>query len=262
MQGHSISLFPARPARTLHCIARPARSLDLARAGIAVVFWALVIAPASLADHHEAAEAPVAFDYEAFFEPIDDYVANMGIAIDEENWRMMLPAPPLIEFEASKKYYWLLETSLGSLRFELYPDLAPNHVINTIYLSRLGFFDGLRFHRIVSGMIAQSGSSSGGKGGTPGYTFPGEFSKDPRQRHSKSGKLSMANGGPGTDGSEFFITFKKLRKLDGKHTVFGELVESDESLKVMKALSRAGGARGKPKKKIDIVSARLEVMPR
>ena len=140
---------------------------------------------------------------------------------------------------------------------------TTNHVINTIYLSRLGFYDGLRFHRIVSGMIAQSGSSSGGKGGTPGYTFPGEFTKDPRQRHSKAGKLSMANAGrPGSDGSKFFITFKKLKKFDGKHTVFGEVVVSDESKKVMKALSRAGSSRGKPKKKIEIVSAGLEVKPR
>ena len=96
------------------------------------------------------------------------------------------------------------------------------HVTSTIYLTRLGFYDGTNFHRVIPKFMAQGGDPLGNGTGGPGYQYDGEF--DPKVRHTKPGLLSMANRGPGTDGSQFFITFVPTPHLDGKHTIFGEVI--------------------------------------
>ena len=107
------------------------------------------------------------------------------------------------------------------------------HVSSALYLSRLGFYDGLRFHRVFQGFIAQGGCPTGTGRDGPGYQFAGEFSQN--ALHDGSGVLSTANSGPGTDGSQFFITFGPAPSLDGKYTVYGKVVEG---LDVVKALEK------------------------
>ena len=100
---------------------------------------------------------------------------------------------------------------------------APLHVTSTLYLTRLGFYDDLIFHRVITGFMAQGGDPLGNGTGDPGYEFAGAF--ESQLRHDKKGLLSMANSGPNTDGSQFFFTFVPTPWLDGKHTIFGEVVE-------------------------------------
>jgi cyclophilin family peptidyl-prolyl cis-trans isomerase len=128
------------------------------------------------------------------------------------------------------------------------------HVTNFIYLSRLGFYDGLSFHRVISGFMAQGGCPLGTGTGGPGYQFGGEFS--PAVKHEKGGLLSMANAGPGTDGSQFFLTFVPTPWLDGKHTIFGEIVEG---MDVMKKLEAAGSQSGRTSEPLKMEKVTIEV---
>jgi cyclophilin family peptidyl-prolyl cis-trans isomerase len=110
----------------------------------------------------------------------------------------------------------------------LHADTAPKHVASAIYLVRLGYYDGLIFHRVIPEFMAQGGCPSGTGSGGPGYQMAGEF--DGGRKHDKPGMLSTANSGPGTDGSQFFLTFVKTPHLDGKHTIFGEVVSGMETV--------------------------------
>jgi cyclophilin family peptidyl-prolyl cis-trans isomerase len=129
------------------------------------------------------------------------------------------------------------------------------HVTNFIYLSRLGFYDGLSFHRVITGFMAQGGCPLGTGTGGPGYQFAGEFSDT--VKHNTGGLLSMANAGPGTDGSQFFLTFVPTQWLDGKHTIFGKVVEGKD---VLKKLEDAGSKTGTPSEplKIDKVTIKVD----
>lgn len=133
------------------------------------------------------------------------------------------------------------------------PDIAPMHVTSTIFLTRKGFYDGLSFHRVIPGFMAQGGCPLGTGSGGPGYQYEGEFSDD--VKHDKPYMLSMANAGPGTDGSQFFITFKATPSLNGKHTIFGRVVEGKN---VVKKLEAAGSSSGKPKEPLIIKKATIE----
>ena len=122
---------------------------------------------------------------------------------------------------------------------------------NFLYLTEVGFFDGLTFHRVIPGFMAQGGDPTGTGGGDPGYFIDGEFDGAPR--HAEPGTLSMANTGkPKSDGSQFFITFRPCPELDGKHTVFGEVTDG---MKVVKKLEAEGTPAGPPKSKLVIVRA-------
>jgi cyclophilin family peptidyl-prolyl cis-trans isomerase len=165
-----------------------------------------------------------------------------------------LPKPDQVEFEEGKKYYWKILTNLGAMKFELYHKVAPMHVTSTLYLTQLGFYDNTYFHRVIKRFMAQGGDPKGTGRGGPGYRYDGEFDK--ATTHDGRGILSMANKGKGTDGSQFFITFKATPHLDGKHTVFGKIVEGMETLS---AIERMGSHRGKPKKPIMIEEATIEV---
>lgn len=123
-----------------------------------------------------------------------------------------------------------MTTSKGPIVLRLFPDEAPLTVLNFLSLAKNGFYDGLTFHRVIPDFMIQGGCPLGTGTGGPGYRFRDEFS--PKRKHDKPGILSMANAGPGTNGSQFFITHVPTPWLDGKHTVFGEVVNA-ESQKVV-----------------------------
>jgi len=173
---------------------------------------------------------------------IDAFIMQSGVDTSGSKWRTSLKKPPKVRFDASKTYIWKLKTNKGEIRFRMLPDIAPMHVGSTFYLTRLGFYDGLGFHRVLKGFMAQGGDPLRNGRGGPGYKYPGEFSK--LARHDVPGVLSMANAGPGTDGSQFFITFRATPSLDDRHTVFGK-AESPESLEVIREIE-SYGRRGEP----------------
>ncbi|MBW2494420.1 MAG: peptidylprolyl isomerase, partial [Deltaproteobacteria bacterium] len=145
---------------------------------------------------------------------IDRFIAEQSIDRDQAGWKTSLPQPPQVEFDASRRYFWNISTNVGDIKIQLMPDVAPMHVSSTIYLARLGFYDGVIFHRVITGFMAQGGDPLGRGTGGPGYNYGGEFSSS--ARHDRPGLLSMANAGPGTDGSQFFITFVPTPHLDDK----------------------------------------------
>ena len=118
--------------------------------------------------------------------------------------------------------YALFDTDRGPIKLELYPDKAPLTVANFVNLAKRGFYDGLNFHRVIADFMVQGGCPEGSGRGGPGYRFEDEA--DNGVRHER-GVLSMANAGPNTNGSQFFITHVATPWLDGKHTVFGKVVE-------------------------------------
>jgi cyclophilin family peptidyl-prolyl cis-trans isomerase len=125
--------------------------------------------------------------------------------------------------DTSKSYRARFKTQRGEFVTELHAAQAPMTVENFVNLARSGFYDGTTFHRVIPGFMAQGGDPTGTGTGGPGYQFGDEFSPD--LRHDGPGVLSMANAGPGTNGSQFFITFGATPHLDGRHSVFGRVVE-------------------------------------
>ena len=117
-------------------------------------------------------------------------------------------------------------TSKGVIHLRLHPQQAPVTVDSFVNLAKRGFYDGLSFHRVIDNFMIQGGCPLGSGTGGPGYKFEDECS--PELRHDTPGKLSMANAGPGTNGSQFFITHTETPWLDGKHTVFGSVVSADD----------------------------------
>lgn len=136
--------------------------------------------------------------------------------------------PPAMQIDPKKKYRAHIETDNGTMVIELFADKAPLTVNNFVFLAREGYYDNVIFHRVISNFMAQGGDPTGTGRGGPGYTFQDEF--HPSLKHNKRGILSMANAGPGTNGSQFFITHGATPHLDNRHTVFGELVEGEEVL--------------------------------
>jgi peptidyl-prolyl cis-trans isomerase B (cyclophilin B) len=127
-----------------------------------------------------------------------------------------------------------IRTAKGDIRLSLFPDKAPLTVLNFVNLSKRGFYDGLTFHRVIPDFMIQGGCPTGDGRGGPGYRFKDEFSAD--LRHRKAGVLSMANSGPGTNGSQFFITHVATPWLDGKHTIFGQVAD-EEDQKVVNSIA-------------------------
>ena len=118
----------------------------------------------------------------------------------------------------------LLKTNKGEILLELYEDEAPNTVANFISLVEDDFYNGLKFHRVIAGFMAQGGDPTGTGGGGPGYNIKCECTRKDHRKHDR-GVISMAHAGPDTGGSQFFITFEKTPHLDGKHTVFGKVIK-------------------------------------
>ena len=170
---------------------------------------------------------------------IDAFIKSKAIDKSATSWKTQLPKPPQVKFDKDKSYYWNLETNVGAIKVKLNPQVAPMHVSSTIYLTRLGFYDDVVFHRVIQGFMAQGGDPLGRGTGGPGYNYSGEFS--PTLRHDRPGLLSMANAGPGTDGSQFFITFRPTPHLDDRHTIFGEVVDGMETVKKLEARGSRSG---------------------
>jgi len=129
-----------------------------------------------------------------------------------------------------------IETTMGDIDADLYADKAPKTVANFVSLADKGFYDGLTFHRVIPGFMIQTGDPTGTGAGGPGYKFEDEFS--PALKHDKPGILSMANSGPNTNGSQFFITEKPTSWLDGKHSVFGQVTSGMETVKKIASVPR------------------------
>lgn len=119
-----------------------------------------------------------------------------------------------------------IQTNRGTIRLELFADKVPNTVANFVKLATEGFYNGLKFHRVIPDFMIQTGCPNGTGTGGPGYKFADEFHKD--LRHDGPGILSMANAGPNTNGSQFFITHVPTPWLDGKHSVFGKVLEGQD----------------------------------
>ncbi len=134
--------------------------------------------------------------------------------------------PPAMTIDPKKSYTATLHTDKGDIVIQLHADKAPKTVNNFVFLARQGFYDGTIFHRVIADFMAQGGDPTGSGRGGPGYKFADEF--HPSLRHDKPGVLSMANAGPGTNGSQFFITHVPTPWLDNKHTIFGEVVEGQD----------------------------------
>lgn len=130
-------------------------------------------------------------------------------------------SPPEMQIDPEKDYTVNMETTKGTIEIKLYPEYAPITVNNFVFLTREGFYDGVTFHRVIDNFVIQGGDPTGTGRGGPGYRFPDEFEGNPLKHGT--GFLSMANAGPGTNGSQFFITHSPQPHLDGRHTVFGEV---------------------------------------
>jgi peptidyl-prolyl cis-trans isomerase B (cyclophilin B) len=130
--------------------------------------------------------------------------------------------PPDLVIDQSKTYLITMETPRGTIELELYPEHAPMTVNNFIFLTNEGFYDGVIFHRVIANFMIQGGDPTGTGRGGPGYRFQDEVYGNPLKHGT--GVLSMANAGPNTNGSQFFITHAPQPHLDGKHTVFGKVV--------------------------------------
>jgi cyclophilin family peptidyl-prolyl cis-trans isomerase len=177
---------------------------------------------------------------------IDAAIASAKVNKQDTQWRTKLAKPEPVKFDSAHSYFANVTTSEGPIRIKFMPDVAPMHVTSFIYLSKLGYFDGLSFHRVIPGFMAQGGCPLGTGTGSPGYYFDGEFS--PKVKHDRPGLLSMANRGPNTDGSQFFLTFVPTPHLDGKHTIYGEVVDGRDTLKKIEALGSQSGATKQPVK--------------
>jgi peptidylprolyl isomerase len=185
----------------------------------------------------------------------DSFIVQQKIDKTMKQWKTQLPQPELLHFSEDKTYFWELQTSQGDLTIELFHEVAPMHVSSTLYLTRLGFYNDLIFHRVIPGFMAQGGDPLGNGSGNPGYQYPGEF--DNETGHSKVGILSMANSGPNTDGSQFFITFKATPFLNNRHTVFGEVISGLDSTLIN--IEKLGQQTGQTTKEIKIISAKITV---
>jgi peptidylprolyl isomerase len=194
------------------------------------------------------------FGIDPALQRIDDFTAQQKIDKTSDNWKTSLPKPDKETFDPQKTYFWDLQTNKGSMSIKLFAQEAPMHVTSTIYLTRMGFYDGIVFHRVIPGFMAQGGDPLGNGTGNPGYKYAGEFNDTPK--HDKPGLLSMANAGPNTDGSQFFITFVETPHLNGRHTVFGEVISGMDTVKKLETF---GSRSGKTAEKLNIVKATIRV---
>jgi peptidyl-prolyl cis-trans isomerase B (cyclophilin B) len=142
-------------------------------------------------------------------------------------------SPPEMIIDPQKKYGATMETNKGNIELNLFTADAPQTVNNFVFLAREGFYDGVVFHRVISNFMIQGGDPTGTGRGGPGYRFEDELVGNP-QKH-ETGTLSMANAGPNTNGSQFFITHAPQPHLNGAHTVFGE-VANKTSMNVVNAI--------------------------
>jgi peptidyl-prolyl cis-trans isomerase B (cyclophilin B) len=135
-------------------------------------------------------------------------------------------APPAMQIDVAKEYAVSIETNRGTIELMLYPQHAPKTVNNFVFLAGEGFYDGVKFHRVIADFMIQTGDPTGTGRGGPGYQFGDECKSNPL-KHER-GVISMANAGPNTNGSQFFITHVPTPHLNGKHTVFGKVTKGQD----------------------------------
>jgi len=148
------------------------------------------------------------------------------------------PSPPAFQIDQTRTYTATIETSRGTIVAELFADVAPITVNNFVFLAKDGFYEGTQFHRVIDEFMVQGGDPTGTGSGGPGYRFADEL-KAGFAKH-QAGSLSMANSGPNTNGSQFFITHIATQWLDGKHTVFGQVKSGQD---VVNAIRRGDTIR-------------------
>ena len=137
--------------------------------------------------------------------------------------QMQWSNPPEMTIDSTKSYSATLQTENGDIILQLFANEAPFTVNNFVFLARQGYYDGVTFHRVIAGFMAQGGDPTGTGAGGPGYNFDDEVDND--LSFDRQGLLAMANAGPGTNGSQFFITYAPTPHLTGKHTIFGEVIQ-------------------------------------
>jgi peptidyl-prolyl cis-trans isomerase B (cyclophilin B) len=157
----------------------------------------------------------------------------------------MYSAPPPMSIDPKKSYTATMKTTKGDVVIELFADKVPNTVNNFVFLVREGYYNDVPFHRVIKDFMVQGGDPTGSGRGGPGYKFADEF--HPALKHDGPGVLSMANAGPDTNGSQFFITHVATPWLDGKHSVFGRVTEG---MDVVLAIPERDPGRGGPAEKI------------
>jgi len=135
-------------------------------------------------------------------------------------------SPPEMQIDPGKTYKAVIETNRGVIELELYPQHAPKTVNNFVFLAKEGFYNDVSFHRVISNFMIQGGDPTGTGRGGPGYRFEDEVKGNPLKH--ETGVISMANAGPNTNGSQFFITHSPQPHLNGRHTVFGKAVSGQE----------------------------------
>lgn len=133
---------------------------------------------------------------------------------------------PALTIDTTKTYEVTLDTDKGQIVLDLLPQYAPKTVNNFVFLANEGYYNGVTFHRVISNFMIQGGDPTGTGRGGPGYTFADEFKGNPLVH--ETGVISMANAGPGTNGSQFFITHSPQPHLNGRHTVFGKVTSGQD----------------------------------
>ena len=152
------------------------------------------------------------------------------------------PNPPSMTIDLNKQYTATISTNVGDMKAQLFAKDAPNTVNNFVFLAREGFYDGTPFHRIISNFMVQTGDPTGTGRGGPGYRFNDEL---PREREYERGTLAMANAGPNTQGSQFFICHQDLKgRLQKNYTIFGKVTEGLETLDKLAATPVRAGTSG------------------
>jgi peptidyl-prolyl cis-trans isomerase B (cyclophilin B) len=171
--------------------------------------------------------------------------AKAPAAAEEE--KPMFDKPPQMQIDPSKDYTAVMKTSCGTIELRLYADQTPVTVNSFVFLAEQGFFDGLTFHRIIPDFVLQGGDPEGTGSGGPGYQFEDEIVKS--LKFDRPGLLAMANSGPDTNGSQFFITTGEPKHLNGMHTIFGEVTDG---MKVVKEIESFGTSAGTPSETVYI----------
>lgn len=160
---------------------------------------------------------------------------------------MFKECPPTV-IEKGKKYTATLKTEKGDIVIELFPDQAPLTVNSFVFLARQGWYDGVTFHRVIPDFVAQSGDPSGTGAGSPGFAYSNEVT--PELRYDQPGRVGMANAGPDTNGSQFFIIFTPQPKLDGSYTIFGQVVSGMDTVEKLTPRNPVQGIELPPGDKI------------
>lgn len=220
---------------------------NIAHAGLIAVLLVSLMAIAACgmpgaATPEVASETPAAVEEAGSDAPADAAPADAA-PIDADAIAArdgMYDNPPEMTIDPTKYYYATLTTEHGDIKVQLYADRAPMTVNNFVFLAREGFYDNTTFHRVLQDFMAQAGDPTGTGMGGPGYEFADEFW--PGATFDRRGLLAMANAGPGTNGSQFFITFAPTPWLDGNHTIFGEVIEGDDVLSQITLRDPSAGA--------------------